>query len=408
MALTVYQQPQVLTPAYNDQIFTAISNNTAVSDFKYIVTIQVNGGVIYTYNILQRPDGWLVFNAMEQTKNFISHYFNPLLASPYNEIATGKSAVVQLKIKEYYSGAIQSTTTINYNVFDACLKQEDFDNYNYNNFLLTTSPISFLSKSNGLVGSLNEIIIDNKIENDQDVFVHFIKNPARALVKLVLVLYSDNTFTTVIESKFFNIVTPVNTYDTIVANIGTKCFTTNAVNGNVVYFYFLDNNTTSLPINSINVISSNIYTVIDVYTKFTKYVLYYLDRTGNIMFFTFELVSNFVDSIKRNTVNQKRKKLNTSTGAYSNNVWDSESFVISTDVSTKIILNSDWITEAQSTSLNDLFTSPIVYLLSPDGKYRSVQITLKEHKYEKHINTTLFNYVVECDLGITETRQRGL
>jgi hypothetical protein len=397
MALTVYQQPQVLTPAYNDQIFTALSNQIAVSDFKYIVTIQVNGGVIYTYNILQRPDGWLVFNAMEQTKNFISHYFNPLLASPYNEIATGKSAVVQLKIKEYYTAAIQSTTTINYNVFDACLKQEDFDNYNYNNFLLDNISINNLFLNGNL-----------ELESRQDLFIHFRKNPAINLVKLVLVLYSTSPSFTVIESKFFNIVAPVNTYDTIVANIGTKCFTTTPVDGNQVIVYFLDNNTTSLPINGINVVNSALYNVNDIYTKFTKYFLYYLDRTGNIMFFTFELVSNFVDSIKRNTVNQKRKKLNTSTGAYTNNTWDSEAFVISTDVSTKITLNSDWITEAQSTSLNDLFTSPIVYLLKPDGKYRAVQITMREHKYQKHENETLFNYVVECDLGITETRQRGL
>jgi len=60
MALTVYQQPESFTPAYNDQIFTAKSNQIAIADFKYIVTIVVNGDTANTYteDILQRPDGY--------------------------------------------------------------------------------------------------------------------------------------------------------------------------------------------------------------------------------------------------------------------------------------------------------------------------------------------------------------
>ena len=38
MALTITQQPQVLMPAYNKQYVTAISNQIAIADFKYVVT----------------------------------------------------------------------------------------------------------------------------------------------------------------------------------------------------------------------------------------------------------------------------------------------------------------------------------------------------------------------------------
>jgi hypothetical protein len=57
MALTLKQVPQDIMPAYNKQYITAISNQIAIADFKYIVTVEVNGsGEIYTENILQRPD----------------------------------------------------------------------------------------------------------------------------------------------------------------------------------------------------------------------------------------------------------------------------------------------------------------------------------------------------------------
>ena len=96
MALTITQQPQVLMPAYNKQYVTAISNQIAIADFKYVVTVEVNtSGEVYTENILQRPDGYLVFNAEQWVKNYIKHFFNPTLslASPI-QVATNKSVAV--------------------------------------------------------------------------------------------------------------------------------------------------------------------------------------------------------------------------------------------------------------------------------------------------------------------------
>ena len=78
MALVVSQQPQAYTPAYNSQVFTALSDQIAVADFKYIVTVQVNGGSIYTENILQRPDGYVVYDPIEIVKNYITRdYVDP-------------------------------------------------------------------------------------------------------------------------------------------------------------------------------------------------------------------------------------------------------------------------------------------------------------------------------------------
>ena len=101
MALTVSKTPQLYTPAYNAQTFRALSDQIAVTDFKYIVTVQVNGGTIKTYPVLQRPDGYLIFDPIEEVKNYITRdYFNPkLYLSGSYALATGKAATVQVKIK---------------------------------------------------------------------------------------------------------------------------------------------------------------------------------------------------------------------------------------------------------------------------------------------------------------------
>lgn len=105
MALTVTQQPLELTPAYNEQIFTALSDQIGVTDFKYIVTVEVNGsGVIFTHPILQRPDGYMIIDIQEDVKNYIEHYFELdaiTLSYPIN-LATNKTVSVEVKIKEYY------------------------------------------------------------------------------------------------------------------------------------------------------------------------------------------------------------------------------------------------------------------------------------------------------------------
>lgn len=79
MALTVSQTPQIYTPAYNEQIFSCISNQIAVSDFYYLVQFQVGASIIYTKKILQRPDGYCVFDAIEVVKNYISIHSIQLL-----------------------------------------------------------------------------------------------------------------------------------------------------------------------------------------------------------------------------------------------------------------------------------------------------------------------------------------
>ena len=100
MAITAYQKPQALSPAYNNQIFTALSNQIAVADFKYVVTVTING-VAIVKEYLQRPDGWLVVDVKEWVQNFIEHYFNPLLSLANQiEIATKKSVEAVVLFQE--------------------------------------------------------------------------------------------------------------------------------------------------------------------------------------------------------------------------------------------------------------------------------------------------------------------
>ena len=396
MALIVHTEPQELTPAYNSQIFTALSDQIAQPGFKYMVTVTVNGDTAnsYTAPVLPNPDGWLVFNAQEWVKNYIEHYFELdgiNLAYPIN-IATNKSVSVEVVISEYGISPFDSET-ITYEAFDACLTDADFRNYDFADYLFAgTTGFYFLSKN------ITTITPDPRITLNQPLFLHFINNYTDPINSIAITLRRGGS--TIDLVSIASLPAPVNTYDILQLYVGTQIFSgaTPQV-GDVVRVDFLNSVATSLLRWS--------YTVQSICTKFTDYVIYYLDRDGNVLPFHFEYKSTENFTKKINTVLLNKDVLNTTTGEYGSKTYDREEHVVSTSIESTMDLNTGWIIEAQSTQLKDLFDSPIVYIW--DGATLK-SCTIKGNSYERKIkaNERLFNYAITIDLGITETRQRGI
>ena len=194
--------------------------------------------------------------------------------------------------------------------------------------------------------------------------------------------------------------TPVNTYDILQLFVGTQIFTgaTPAV-GDIVRVDFIDSLSVSL--------LRWTYTVQDICTKYTDYVIYYLDRDGNILSFHFEMKSKKNHTKKINSVSLNKDVLNTTTGAYGSTTYDREEHIISTAIESTIELNTNWLTQLQIEQLKDLFDSPIVYIWDYDT-LRSCKVTnLNFEEYQ--INNEPLNVLnITVDLGITETRQRGI
>ena len=394
MALTLKQVPQDIMPAYNKQYITAISNQIAIADFKYIVTVEVNGsGQIYTENILQRPDGYLVFNAEQWVKNYIQHFFNPTLslATPI-QVATNKLVSVDIYIKEYYSGTIHTAQQerVRYSAFDGCLNDKAFADYDFADYIFNgTSGKYFLSKD------ITTITPDNRLMLAQDFYLHFIQNTTTAITNISVDLRRGAS---TIDNVNIAALPSAGTLSLYVMRLNSTMFTTATPQlGDIIR--------TSFNSAAGNIVRYSI-TLKELCTKYKDYVLYYLDRDGNILFFHFEKLSKTNFNKKVNAVTLQKDYLNASFN-YTSNSWDREMHNISTMIDSTISLNTDWITETQSTQLNDLFSSPIVYLW--DGtEYRPVTITTNSYEEYKLDNESLFNYSVTCSFDTMETRQRGI
>jgi hypothetical protein len=384
MALTVSQTPQIYTPAYNEQIFVALSNQIAISDFYYLVQFQVGGSIIYTKKILQRPDGYCVFDAIEVVKNYIKHSFNPTVTDI--TYATDSAVAVTVYIKEFYSAAVQSTYTYNYVAWNACLDSLTFSTYDYRDYVTSGGVIKLLSPN------ATEYLVPNKvIDIKADNWLHFFKDD---FTYIDFVLYRASGSIKGSLSKTI----PTGAYIHYI-NTGAKLWAGSGVTVNP---------TDTLEINFEGASGTSTYsfTFKDLCTKSVQYNVYYYKRNGGIGFKTFELVSQETMTKKTNSVRMNTKTL--TSGVYSAPTYKREKNVVSTVSQKSITLNTNWITEQQAIELNELFDSPMVWLQLETGAYYPITITDNSYKFSKHVNDKLFNYSITADYDNTETRQRGI
>lgn len=385
MSLTITRQPQEFTPAYNDQYVCATSTEYTQPNFKYTVTVSVNGATVHTEGILPRPDGALVFNAKKWVENYITHYFNP--PAPVFGVATGKTANVSISILEDYSvSPVPSDTTFTYVAYDACLTESEFADYDFNDYVSGgTNPVTFLGQT------FSELLVDSRVNLEQQVLLHFTLGD----IARIDVTYIDESMINSFYSYTPILASPSNVYD--IYCFDASAFLFSPVSGATVSIEFFDSLNNSL--------ASYSYVVTDICTKYTDYPVYYLNRFGNIPFMHFEKKST--DKLTK-TVNTVRLGKNQLVGGlYTSNSWDREVHVVSTESKKTGTLNTDWITEAQSTSLQDLFDSPIVWIWQ---RPNYIPITIKETTYDfkKRVNDKLFNYSVDFEYSDTKTRQRGI
>ena len=384
MALTVSQTPQIYTPAYNEQIFVALSNQIAISDFYYLVQFQVGGSIIYTKKILQRPDGYCVFDAIEVVKNYIKHSFNPTVTDI--TYATDSAVAVTVYIKEFYSAAVQSTYTYNYVAWNACLDSLTFSTYDYRDYVTNGGEIKLLSPN------ATEYLVPNKvIDIKADNWLHFFKDD---FLYIDFVLYRASG---AVKGSITKTI-PTGAYIHYI-NTGAKLWAGSGVTVNP---------TDTLEINFEGASGTSTYsfTFKDLCTKSVQYNVYYYKRNGGIGFKTFELVSQETMTKKTNSVRMNTKTL--TSGVYSAPTYKREKNVVSTVSQKSITLNTNWITEQQAIELNELFDSPMVWLQLETGAYYPITITDNSYKFSKHVNDKLFNYSITADYDNTETRQRGI
>lgn len=397
MALTKYQAPVEVTPAYNDQVFLYLSDQLAQPNFKYIVEVTVQG-TTYPYDIYARPDGFMVFDAKDVVANYVATYYDP---TTQKYLGYGEVIDVSFAVTEYYSGATHDTDAWVYVAFNACLKHNDFNNYDINEWYRGTIGLytDYRLFMNELHSDAN---VDAMVTQTTDYWLTFIRGLA---TNIAWAIYDE---TNSLQATGTITLPAGVTTDIVKVNLGAPQMN---ILGSVTMLegWYIE---ASLNVGAASVCDFYPPAISEICTKYKVYRLYFLKRNGAIGYKTFEKVSERKVDKKDSEVRLDPSAVfSDGGGGYLYGYPSDKHFnnVVATESTYTYSLNSDWITEEQSIKLEELFDSPKIWMQDDvDGSIQAVSIKETSHTFKQIANEPLFNYSVTVEINQKETRQRGI
>jgi hypothetical protein len=405
MALTIYNTPYSYAPAYNQMVFTLSSTSIAQPNFRYIADVYMNGSSEYTrLQCAPNPTNTSgVFDISGIVQNSLSRDAEDnttTFKQCGNSIA---SYVVQFGEQYGASSGITNYTNLvsssgyGYNgVFEPLM----FLDYTVNKYVLQNSSSQFLTDRPTF-----------ETRSGEKIILGFMTDAVNEAFNLEIISYYD-------EGTIFNTVRTTNPFASIsnrqdrsinvrvdhawlssLVNADLSFGTTPIFSASYEYYDIRIKN------NSGTVVSETIriYPGEDICSKYTPIRFKFMNNYGKYDYYTFTGATTKNTNIKRNTF-----KSNPNTWSGVNYNYNTSSRGLSqyeTILDDTITINSDWITEAESIWLEQLVTSPDVYIYDGNDLV-SVNITNSTYQTKYVASEQLFNLVISFTYSQNRKRQR--
>ena len=408
MSITLIQTPNDHTPAYNHQAFWVSGSNYAQPNYKYVVTVDVDGDLT-EQKIEPRPDNnYLYFNPQRIVESYVKNDYQFDIDEPTP--ATDSIKLVTVAISEEYGSPVSgfSASSGDYYVWNAAYQAHDFSTYSF----ATTTKAKHLDL---MPDYTHTVHIDQKYA----LMTWHRGFSTQDIRELLIDCYDSaglNIQTTVIYNQYYN-----------TAVIDERLLIT--VNCSPYGLNLIETNNPSLVLSKFDPLQDIIpsttaryeliwytaglgamssdttyFTVSDFCSVHERYTLHFLNRLGGMTPFVFNLLSAPKSTIER------KSYINTPfeyTGIYnySNSISGKNNY--NTVITNRITLNSDWVNEDTYLALKDLFTSPLIKLEDENGNLYAVTCTMKDYQQKKRVNDKIFNVTIDVDFDYEDIRQRG-
>lgn len=398
MAITLQQQPPTFTPVYNPVIFLALSDNTAQIGFQYVFDVYWDGVLQTRHRIPARPDtGQAVFDAGRIVEAQMTDDID--ITTMGFATCPNSYKKFQVKIGEEYEVAGVTTlfadlaTSNQIYAFNGIFDPLDFPDYSATTYMLNASS-------------------STKLMTNQPASVKI------QLLQLAWIGYITNSPTNIASMK-------VKTYDSAgtIINTGTQAATGFNTNTD-------DNRNIRVGCGPVNLLSMFGSTFLDGATYYTVQIfnsvpsaiselktfvlqcpspkndtvrLHFLNKLGRYDAFNFIMNSEKDSTINRKTYQRTTGLLSGSTYTFPKS--QRAEHVLNTTINDNLTINSDWITEEESTWLKELVTSPCVLI---ETSTALIPITIQETSYreQKKDNEKVFNLKIRFNYSQQLARQR--
>jgi hypothetical protein len=405
MALTIYNTPYSYAPAYNQMVFTLSSTSFAQPNFRYIADVYMNGSSEYTrLQCAPNPTNTSgVFDISGIVQNSLSRDAEDnttTFKQCGNSIA---SYVVQFGEQYGASSGITNYTNLvsssgyGYNgVFEPLM----FLDYTVNKYVLQNSSSQFLTDRPTFETRAGEKLI-----------LGFMAQGEGIAYDLEIKSYYD-------EGTIFNTVRTTNPYNAVLnrqdrsINVRVDHDWLNSLTNSDLSFgstpifsanYEYYDVTIKSLINSAVSETIRIYPGEDICSKYTPIRFKFMNNYGKYDYYTFTGATTKNTNIKRNTFKSNPNEWSGVNYNYSTTSRGLSQY--ETILDDTITINSDWITEAESIWLEQLVTSPDVYIYDGNNLV-SVNITNSTYQTKYVASEQLFNLVISFTYSQNRKRQR--
>jgi hypothetical protein len=390
MALDLLYNPGDYFSAHGDLIFTILEDTKPFSsstypDYKYVCDIYISAVLVARLKAMPRPDDKIgVFNIGNVIRNYLTVNFAPVAANLRAQ-KVGENA--------FYVNVI-------------CRLGEEYGNVTYSNMIID-SQRSYFNHYNGRLIGQTTILSDylDKVlslrpyatpvyRNAQFCFIPFLPTDDTT-INLIIKAYSGGILVGTTTQPF----TP-----TALSSNEQQLFNVSPAAINAASPGFISSFIThyTVEFNTTNITDDSIYRFnLVCEARYEVFTIHFLNRFGGFESKDFTKVSRRRIDIEKKDFGSSAYAI-TSAGIpqYFNDqkVYRETNTVYAGAWKEKMVLNSDLLTDAEYTWLEDLILSPLAYVQIDDYLY-PIKITDSNYEPKKTINDDLTNLTINIEYG---------
>ena len=391
MAITLYDEPQLIAPAGNPLVFTFSSDQTAQPNFSYVVELYIDSTLRLTQEVFRQ------FNTMgriDVSEAVQSELINMPPTTNLEFDATDAMVTYAIIVYEKYGTTPvtqASVTSSTLKAFNGALEYKNWINWDYEIYdpNMTQDAVfltDFPTTKKALCGMY------------ENFYLGYFEQSGVAICDLNIYLYdiqgniiaNDSITLTFTDFYILNVGPQVIIANTsITQNDFDDCYKYEA----------------GVSVQGVSFVGPfNIYMDLDC-KRYDTYRLHWLNKYGVFESFTFSLVSIEESSIQSYGYQRDPGVWNNTSYEYTTNVGQMINFAKTK--TEKLTLNSDWINQdVQHWLINSLYDSPVVYLEVPYGSgFEPVKVTNSTYQNKNRRRDGLIQETVTIDRTFTYRSQ---
>ena len=398
MAITIYDQPQLIAPAGNPLVFTFSSDQTAQPNFSFVVELYVNSTLRLTQEVYRQFNTLGRIDVSEAVQSTLS---SPLVVDgsllTYYDTAINDYYIVVYEKYGSPTPQIQaSDTSSTLRGFNSSLRHQDFIEWDY--------LIHFASKTNSL--PYYDILWLSDWPRDRKYFVKmqerfFLGTFGRC--RLIIKLY--NSSDVLIASDIQNAAPGSFGIMDVSPSIIINNSSITQIDFDLSAYYTIQAESTAI-LGSYSGLNEIFKIYIDrECDRYETRRLHWLNKYGVWDSFTFSLVST--DSSTVQSYGYQRERGVWDDTSYTYPLYQGEKVDFAKTSADQLVLNSDWIYQSvQQWLVRSLIESPSVYLEVDNGTaFEPVKVTNTSYQFKTRRRDGLIQEQITLERTYTYTSQ---